>query len=43
VAGRTGEFTVLADGKTLWDKHARGRFPEEAEIVEKLPAACSDP
>jgi len=32
----TGEFTVLADGKKLWDKFATGRFPEHSEVIAKL-------
>ncbi|HHH28396.1 MAG TPA: hypothetical protein ENK57_08635 [Polyangiaceae bacterium] len=38
VPGATGEFTVLADGKELWDKHSTGRFPDHREILDKLPA-----
>ena len=34
--GKTGEFTVVADGATLWDKSQSGRFPEHQEIVSKL-------
>ncbi|MSP23898.1 MAG: hypothetical protein EXR75_01795 [Myxococcales bacterium] len=34
--GGKGEFTVLADGKKLWDKHETGRFPEDAEILSQL-------
>jgi selT/selW/selH-like putative selenoprotein len=36
VPGGTGEFTVLVDGNTLWDKSQTGRFPEHAEIIGKL-------
>jgi predicted Rdx family selenoprotein len=36
VPGETGEFTVLLDGRKLWDKHQRGRFPEDGEILSQL-------
>jgi len=29
-------FDVVADGRLVFSKHAAGRFPEEAEIVEAL-------
>ena len=34
--GGRGEFTVLADGVKLWDKHVKGRFPEADEILSRL-------
>jgi selT/selW/selH-like putative selenoprotein len=37
VPGGVGEFTVLVNGAKLWDKHERGRFPEEKEILSTLP------
>jgi len=36
VSGKTGEFTVWADGKKLWDKGSTGRFPEDDEILTQL-------
>jgi len=36
VPGGRGEFTVVADGNVLWDKHAEGRFPEHDEVLDKL-------
>jgi len=34
--GGRGEFTVLVDGKKLWDKTIKGRFPAPEEIVLQL-------
>ncbi len=34
--GGRGEFSVLADGKVLWDKSQTHRFPEHAEILSQL-------
>lgn len=34
--GGKGEFTVLAGGKTLWDKHQTGRFPQDNEVLSQL-------
>jgi predicted Rdx family selenoprotein len=36
VPGSTGEFTVLAGGKKLWDKFESGRFPEDLEVLEQF-------
>ena len=38
IKGESGAFVVIADGKTLFSKHERGRFPEDAEILEQLRA-----
>jgi predicted Rdx family selenoprotein len=32
-----GQFDVVADGRMLFSKHSEGRFPEEAEILARLP------
>jgi hypothetical protein len=32
---------VTSDGDVLFSKHEVGRFPEEAEVVEKLRATSS--
>jgi len=29
-------FDVAADGDLVFSKHAEGRFPEDAEVVEAL-------
>ncbi|MBW2454205.1 MAG: Rdx family protein [Deltaproteobacteria bacterium] len=36
IPGATGEFTVTADGRKLWDKFKSGRFPEHDEITSQL-------
>jgi selT/selW/selH-like putative selenoprotein len=36
VKGDNGIFDVVADGKLVFSKHAEGRFPEDAEILEAL-------
>ena len=38
IKGRGGVFDVVADGKLVYSKHATGRFPEEAEVVEAIRA-----
>jgi selenoprotein W-related protein len=34
--GSGGIFDVTADGAVIFSKHAEGRFPENAEIIEAL-------
>ena len=36
IKGERGAFLVVADGKTVFDKLASGRFPEEREIIAAL-------
>jgi selT/selW/selH-like putative selenoprotein len=36
VKGDNGIFDVVVDGKLVFSKHAEGRFPEDAEILEAL-------
>ena len=36
VRGAGGIFDVTADDKKVWSKRETGRFPAEAEIIEKL-------
>ena len=36
VEGRNSQFDVLADGKLVFSKQAKGRFPEEDEILALL-------
>jgi selT/selW/selH-like putative selenoprotein len=36
VPGKSGEFTVLVDGATLWDKFESHRFPEHDEILSQM-------
>jgi len=38
VEGRGGIFDVTVDGRLAWSKHARGRFPDDAEIAGLLTA-----
>jgi predicted Rdx family selenoprotein len=38
VRGAGGIFVVSADNRTLFSKKDEGRFPTEAEILEKLRA-----
>jgi selT/selW/selH-like putative selenoprotein len=37
--GGRGQFDVVADGRRVWSKHERGRFPEEGEVPELLSAS----
>jgi len=37
--GNSGEFTVTSDGDLLFSKQEVGRFPEEAEVLQKLRAS----
>ena len=38
VKGSGGVFEVVLDGKLLFSKKAMGRFPENSEILEMVPA-----
>lgn len=38
VDGGRGVFTVIADGTEVWNKHASGGFPDEAEVVRRIAA-----
>lgn len=38
IRGKGGVFEVVMDGKTIFSKHQQGRFPEEAEVLEKIPS-----
>ena len=38
VSGKTGEFSVHADGRVVWNKFETGRFPEHDEIHSRLDA-----
>jgi selT/selW/selH-like putative selenoprotein len=31
--GSRGVFTVIADGRVVWNKHEAGRFPNPGEVV----------
>lgn len=39
--GGRGQFDVFADGKLIFSKHEVGRFPEDREVLEKLPLKSS--
>jgi hypothetical protein len=34
--GRKSQFDVVADGRLIFSKQARGRFPEHDEILAQL-------
>ena len=36
VSGKTGEFSVHADGRVVWNKFETGRFPEHDEILSAV-------
>jgi hypothetical protein len=38
VPGGRGQFDVVADGRLLFSKRDKGRFPESHEILAKLAA-----
>jgi len=38
VQGSGGVFDVEVDGKLIFSKKVAGRFPEDDEIVESIPA-----
>ncbi len=37
IRGKGGVFEVVKDGETIFSKHEQGRFPEESEVLEKIP------
>ena len=39
VPGGRGEFTVTADGRTLWNKQVQGSFPDPKALVAELKKA----
>jgi len=41
VRGSGGIFDVSVDNQRVWSKRETGRFPTEAEIVEKVQALSS--
>jgi selenoprotein W-related protein len=38
IKGGGGIFDVRMDGDLIFSKHELGRFPEEDEVLEKIPA-----
>jgi len=36
VPGSGGVFDVVADGKTVYSKHEKGRFPDPGEVAKIL-------
>jgi selT/selW/selH-like putative selenoprotein len=36
IRGDNGIFDVVADGELVFSKDAEGRFPTEAEVIERL-------
>lgn len=41
IAGSGGIFDVKLDGDLLFSKHEKGRFPEEAEVVDLVTKATN--
>ena len=37
--GEKSQFDVVADGDVVYSKQREGRFPELADLLERLPAA----
>lgn len=40
--GGGGQFDVFVDGALLFSKHSEGRFPQESEVLDKLPDPAND-
>ena len=38
IKGSGGVFEVMLDGKLIFSKKSLGRFPENSEILEMVPA-----
>lgn len=36
IAGHGGTYRIQADGRTVFDKHQAGRFPEDNEVIEPI-------
>jgi selT/selW/selH-like putative selenoprotein len=36
--GSGGQFEVVLDGTLIYSKKQMGRFPEPAEVLDKIPA-----
>ena len=41
IKGSGGNFDVVLDGKLIFSKKQVGRFPDLAEVLDKIPAAAS--
>lgn len=39
IEGGKGIFDVKVDGELVYSKYDTGRFPENAEILDKIPAS----
>jgi selT/selW/selH-like putative selenoprotein len=39
IRGKGGIFDVKVDGETIFSKHDQGRFPEEGEVLERIPTS----
>jgi selT/selW/selH-like putative selenoprotein len=37
IKGHGGVFEVVLDGTPIFSKKASGRFPDEGEVLEKIP------
>ena len=40
IKGSGGIFDVIADGEMIFSKHDVGRFPEDDEVLTKLPTGA---
>ena len=38
IKGDKGVFDVVVDGELIYSKHETGRFPEDEEVLAKMPA-----
>jgi len=38
IKGSGGQFDVVLDGKLIFSKKERGRFPDPKEILDQIPA-----
>lgn len=41
IKGSGGVFEVVLDGQTIFSKKQAGRFPDHAEVLERIPATTS--
>jgi len=37
IRSKGGAFEVVRDGETIFSKLRQGRFPEEGEVLDKIP------
>jgi predicted Rdx family selenoprotein len=39
IEGGRGVFTVIAEGREVWNKHRTGKFPNEDSLAGELASA----